>query len=141
MSEGERRRVLDLLAGGKITVDEATALLTALAGGTRTDAAPPPPPPRGRGRARLLRISIDASGSEGSGEAAKVRVNVPIALARFATRLLPPEAKRELDAQGIDLDAMLAALGEELPDGKLVDIDVSASDDGREAARIVVEAI
>lgn len=141
MGENDRRRILDLLAAGKISVDDAANLLRALAGGGRP--APPPlePPPRTSGRARLLRITVDAREPGAGGETTKVRVNVPLALARFATRFLPPEARADLEAQGIDLNEILAALDEDLPGGKLVDVDVGGDDSTTGAARVIIEAL
>ena len=61
MAENEvRRRILDMLAAGTISVDEAANLLKALGAGTPGRAIEPPAPPRPAGQARLLRISIDA---------------------------------------------------------------------------------
>jgi hypothetical protein len=135
----ERQRILDLLADGRISADDAAKLLTAL-GDTRAPGTPPPRPAR-RGTSRTLRVSIDAFDDEGSDKKAKIRVNVPIGLAKFASRFMPPEARAELDAQGIDLQALLEGLGEEVPDGPLVDIDVDDGKDGRTRAKIIVEVV
>ncbi len=146
---GERRRILDMLAAGQIDVDQATELLKAL--GTDRQAPPrsprPPVPPQvvgsggesRRGIARVLSISIDAKGDAGD-ERAKVRVNVPLALTRFAMKFLPTEAKEQLNTQGIDLEELLETLGDELPEGRLVDIDASQMGDGTNA-RIVIEVV
>jgi len=143
MAENEdRRRILDMLAAGTISVDEAANLLKALGPGTPGRAIEPPAPPRPAGQARLLRISIDAVKPEDEGgENAKVRINVPIALARFATRFLPKEASAELQEQGVNIEEILNALGEELPDGKLVDIDAQSEDPTQGSSRIVIEVV
>jgi len=114
MAENEdRRRILDMLAAGTISVDEAANLLKALGPGTPGRAIEPPAPPRPAGQARLLRISIDAvKPVDEGGENAKVRINVPIALARFTTRFLPKEASAELQEQGVNIEEILNALGE-----------------------------
>jgi hypothetical protein len=142
----ERKKVLDLLESGRITADQASELLRAIGGAPR-DAAPPPPTPFGgpprpvrAGTARMLRISIDVPASEGDKKSAKIRVNVPLGLAKFATRFLPAEAKGELEAQGIDLNELIAALSAETPEGRLVDIDVDDDGDGKRA-KIVVEVV
>lgn len=129
-----------MLAAGSISVDDAANLLKALGAG-RPERAAPSLPRRGTGQARLLRISIDAADPSGQGEATKLRVNVPMALARFATRLLPQEASAELKQQGIDLNALLASLDEELPDGKLVDIDAASGDPAKGSTHILIEVI
>jgi hypothetical protein len=134
----ERRRILDMLAAGSISVDDAANLLKALTGGRTERAALPTSPKRG---ARLLRISIDAPDESGQGETTKVRVNVPIALARFATRLLPQEASSELKEQGIDLNEILSSLDEDLPDGNLIDIDAGSSDSAKGTTRIRIDVV
>jgi len=142
MAESEdRRRILDMLAAGTISVDEAANLLKALGGG-QPEASVALSAPRRGGHARLLRISIDENLTEGGeGTGTKVRVNVPIALARFAARFLPKDAGSELKEQGIDIEEILASLGDDLPDGKLVDIDAISDEDGKSNARIVIEVV
>ena len=127
----ERKRILDLLASGQIDVDQASALLQALGGDSET-----PKPPR-TPTARTVRIAIDVKDPQESKENARIRVNVPLGLAKFATRFLPVEARSELDAQGVDLAEIIAALSLETPEGKLVDIDVD--DDAGKVVKIVVE--
>jgi hypothetical protein len=136
----ERRKVLDMLAAGQISVDEATALLSAL-GEERSGA----PRSHGeaaskRGTARLLRISVDALDEDDGGERARIRVNVPLGLAKFASRFMPIEARRELEAQGVNLAEIIEAIGTETPDGQLVDIDVDGAD-GEKRAKIIVEVV
>jgi hypothetical protein len=115
-------------------------LLAAVGGGARPGAPPAPPRPPRTGTARTFRVSVDAFDGDDGERKARIRVNIPIGLARFASRFLPPEAKAQLDAQGIDLAALLDGLGEEVPDGPLVDIDVDEPD-GRHRAKIVVEVV
>lgn len=137
----ERRKILDLLESGRINADQASELLRALGGAPReAGPLPPPPPPVRTGTARMLRISIDAAGNQGDMKNAKIRVNVPLGLAKFATRFLPVEAKGELEAQGVDLNELIAALSSETPEGRLVDIDVDNDGDGK-SAKIVVEVV
>ncbi len=132
----ERKRILDMLAAGQITAEQAAELLEAIGPTSATTASAVPAT---KGIARLLRISIDAHKPDGAKEAT-VRVNVPIALAKFAGRFLPPDARRELESQGIDLSSLLDSLGTDVPDGKLVDID-AASDEKGTTAKIVIEVV
>ena len=139
--QDERKKVLDMLAAGQISVDQASDLLRALGEGGPPVGAPPPPPPSARtGTARLLRIAIDATDG-GDGERAKIRVNVPLGLAKFASRFLPAEARGELEAQGIDLSELITAITTETPEGRLVDIDVDDDDGTGKKAKIVVEVV
>jgi hypothetical protein len=135
-----RKRVLDMLAAGTISAEDAAKLLAAIGGEPPPGTAPAAPRPRGT--ARSLRVSIDAREGEDAGkDRARIRVNVPLGLARFASRFLPPEAKRELEAQGIDLVELLAGLGDEVPEGPLVDIDIDDDEGGSKRAKILIEVV
>lgn len=151
-------RIVDLLAEGQVSVEQTRDLLSSLATGGRAAArrsaagipVPPIPPlpavvpvhgtaaaGRRKGIAKVLRIHIDA-GDDDDAQRAKVRVNVPISLAKFAGKFVPTEAREQLQAQGIDLSELLDMLGEDIPDGPLVDIDASDGD-GKKSAKIVIE--
>jgi len=132
----ERRKILDMLAAGQIDADQATELLKAL-GSPKPPT--PPSPPKPRGIAKLLRINVDVLGDEDTKQA-KVRVNIPLALAKFASKFMPEEAKSQLDLQGIDLAELLDTLGDDLPEGKLVDIDASEEGEGK-TAKITIEVV
>jgi hypothetical protein len=141
MAAEERDRILGLLEAGKISADQAAVLLDAVAtrrAGHATAAAAPASSPTPRPPAQLLRISIDAV--EGGENKAKVNINVPLGLARFAARFLPKEARVELEDQNIDLSELLANLGDEVPDGPLVDIDTS-DETGAKTAKIRIEVV
>lgn len=141
MAESDsRKRILDMLASGAISADDAAKLLAAIGGEARAGA--PAATPKPRGTARVFRVSIDALDDEDGGkERAKIRVNIPLGLARFASRFLPPEAKRELEAQGIDLVELIESLGDEVPEGPLVDIDVDDEARGAKKAKILIEVV
>lgn len=148
MNEDSRRRVLDLLSEGKISVDEAERLLS-LAGNTssrrserdtrRENETTHPP--------KYLRVVVEPgsqAGAEESGE--RVNLRVPMALIRAGMRLpaLMPggvadkvnEALREngidLDVRrlnGDELDELISALGE-------LEIDV---ENGEHKVKVFVE--
>ncbi len=106
----ERKRILNLLAEGQLTAEEAESLLGALEG---TSAAEPATP---AGPARLLRIYIhDENGTE-------VKVNLPLALARFALKFIPNEQQQQIAEAGFDVDELLASLRSDMPGGKLVEV-------------------
>lgn len=134
----ERRRILDMLASDRITVDQAEALLRALNGnsthetsaaGTAAEPAVQPP------AARSLQIRIGGKGPRGKADA---NITVPLGLARFASRFLPESLRDELDDQDVDIDDVLKALLEEgaLPSGSVL-VDIS-SDEGK---TILVKAV
>lgn len=103
----ERRRILDLLAADKITVEQAEALLVALAGAGAAAGAPRPPEPPGPPprSARSLQIIVLKEDSDKS-----VNVTVPIGLIKFASRFLPKEARVEMADSGIQLDEIVSSL-------------------------------
>jgi Asp-tRNA(Asn)/Glu-tRNA(Gln) amidotransferase B subunit len=107
MSE-DRKRILELLAQGKITADEAERLIAAMSGegtGPRTagaDSSGPRRPPK------YLRVLVDANEE---GRPTKVNVRIPMQLLRAGVRLgaLIPNAARDqvneaLRENGIGLD-------------------------------------
>ena len=96
----DRRSVLQMLADGKISADEAERLLSAMEG---AGAAPRPiegassghnkPPPK------YLRVSVDATDDDGP---TKVNIRVPMALLRAGVRLtslIPPAARDQVNEQ------------------------------------------
>jgi len=100
-----RRQVLELLAAGKITADEADRLIGALQGGEPgvTTAAPAKPAPK------YLRVIVDSN--EKDDGPVHINVRVPLALLRAGVRLasLIPgsaqaEVNRALREQGINVD-------------------------------------
>ena len=119
----ERRRILDMLAADKITVDQAEALLRALQAG---DVRPPRDVPEGR-RARSLRIQITEDGASSN---SNVNVTVPIGLIRFAGRFLPKEARSQLNDNGIQFDQLIDSLNSEegiMAGETLVEIDADGA--------------
>jgi len=108
MSEAGRR-ILTMLAEGKIAVDEAERLLAALgepvAGGKPTGPAGASKP-----RPKYLRVTVDKGGGD-----ERVNIRVPLQLLRAGLKLsavLPDEAKDKVGAalrdKGIDLDLRTA---------------------------------
>ena len=80
----EKRRILELLSQGKVTVDEATELLQALGaeGSPAATAGDPDAPAR---RARWLRMTIDKNVENGRKK--EVNLRIPAALVRAGVRL------------------------------------------------------
>jgi len=100
-----RRQVLELLAAGKITADEADRLIGALQGGESglTTAAPAKPAPK------YLRVIVDSN--EKDDGPVHINVRVPLMLLRAGVRLaslIPSSAQAEVNRalreQGINVD-------------------------------------
>ncbi len=119
MPSEEGKQVLQLLAEGKIDVDQAFRLLRALGDVEergRPKPPPPPPPPSGPGgRGRILRIKVTEDGQQ------KVNVAIPLAIARVGKMKLASSGlvRGHLSKFGIDLDELLRSI--DFP-GKIVDI-------------------
>ena len=103
MSES-RRQVLEMLAGGKITADEAERLIAALERDT-----PAAPETVSAVKRKYLRVMVD-SDEPGQGPV-RVNTRVPMQLLRAGVKLanlIPPQARAQVDKalheQGIPFD-------------------------------------
>jgi hypothetical protein len=102
MSEN-RRQVLEMLAQGKITADEAERLIAALEHEQSGSAAPSSAEVLpNRRRPKYMRILVEAADKyRESGNPTKVNIRVPMALIRAGVRLgglIPPEAREKANA-------------------------------------------
>jgi len=86
-----RRRILDMLAEGRITADEAEKLIAALEKPGESVASPP------TGSPKYLRVVVDAEEGAGTDTPKKVNIRVPLQLLRAGVRLagVMPEHARE----------------------------------------------
>jgi hypothetical protein len=107
----DRRRVLDMLAEGKISVDEAERLLSQIGRPSPPGRADDRPDSRA-GAPRYLRVVVEPEGgAEENGSHHGVNIRVPLAILRAGMRLtaLIPDAatagiNQALREKGIDLD-------------------------------------
>ncbi|WP_205327255.1 hypothetical protein [Glycomyces sp. YM15] len=91
----QRKAILDMLAEGKITADEAERLLTAVEPGEPA----PNTTARPKGKAKYLRLLVEYVEN---GEPGRVNIRVPIALLRAGVRLtalVPPQALEKANAE------------------------------------------
>ncbi|MGD9739980.1 MAG: hypothetical protein AB7U48_11340 [Bauldia sp.] len=102
----QRRGVLDMLAAGRVTADEAEQLIAALDREQPAVAAGPATVPKAK--ARYLRVVVD---SHEDGETGRVNVRVPLQLLRAGVRLaalIPAhaldEANAKMNASGVPFD-------------------------------------
>lgn len=103
----ERRKILDMLAQGKITVDEAEKLLAAV-GETGAGAAPETDA-AGRRSWKYLRIQVEPGSDSESGD--RVNIRVPFKLIRAGLKFaafIPREAHAKVNQafkdKGLDVD-------------------------------------
>lgn len=102
------RQVLEMLAAGKITTDDADRLISALREGA-APAAPAAEKNDAPAKARYLRVIVDAN-DEHDGPT-KINIRVPLQLLRAGVRLaslMPPRAQTRVNdalrEQGMDFD-------------------------------------
>ncbi|MFE0423637.1 hypothetical protein [Streptomyces sp. NPDC058953] len=133
----QRRQILEMLAEGKITADEAERLIDALER-ERPD-APPGTTPRPKTRPKHLRVVVDSADESGGDGTSRIDVRIPLQLLRAGVRLtslIPPRAltkvNAELDKAGVPIDLgelkpeHLEELVEQLDDVR-VDVDDAES--------------
>jgi hypothetical protein len=109
MSTDDTRRILDMLAEGKITVDEADQLLKAV--GTATAPEPAGDAPAGdAGAPRWIRINVRKLANENR-KAKDVNIRVPVAVMKGGIRLgaiialfAGEKAAQRMRERGMDLD-------------------------------------
>ncbi|HWA04140.1 MAG TPA: hypothetical protein VG819_11515 [Rhizomicrobium sp.] len=104
---GNRRRILDMLAAGRVTAGEAEQLLSALERAPAPDAGPDAP----AGAMRYLRILVERAPEREGEEPAKVNIRVPLRLLHAGVKLgslLPEDARVHLNEalreKGVDID-------------------------------------
>jgi len=127
----QRKDILDMLAEGKITAEEAERLIAAL---EQDQPAAAGPGARPKGKVKYLRVMVN---TVEDGEPGRINVRVPLQLLRAGVQLaalIPPQAldraNAELTKSGVPLDLtqlkpeQLEALVEHL-DELTVDIDAS----------------
>lgn len=129
MSE-ERKKVLVMLAEGKITSDEAERLLERLEpqAGQQRPAEKETSGSRKSGVPKYLRIVVDGTSGD------KVNIRVPLALVRTGINLatmMPAAASAKMKEKGIDLSPLSELQGDELLkalEDLTVDVDSSNGD-------------
>ncbi|UNO38916.1 hypothetical protein [Streptomyces sp. MST-110588] len=104
----QRRQILEMLAEGKITADEAERLIEALQ--RQQPGTPPESTYRPKARPKYLRVVMDAEDETGGGPT-RLNVRVPLQLLRAGVRLttlLPPAAITKVNAElakaGVPID-------------------------------------
>jgi hypothetical protein len=94
----DRRSILQMLADGKVTADEAERLLAAM---DRNGSSAPALAAGRTGSPKYLRVLVDTD-EPGQGGPTKVNIRVPMALLRAGVRLtsvIPPQAREHINAE------------------------------------------
>lgn len=111
----EKLRILQMIKDGTVTPEEGLSLIQALESAgpragimTRSGSDSKQEPEEccefegiksGKKKAKFLLIKVDDSES-----GKNVNIKIPIALAKFAGKFIPKEARSEMQAQGVDID-------------------------------------
>ena len=125
----ETRKVLEMLAEGKITAEEADRLIEKLTGPASGQAPPEEKKANGASepkKQRYLRIVVERPGQD------QVNLRVPLSFTRTGTRLLgvlPLKVIERLGEHGIDLSALADLKGEDLAEAiESTNIDIDKGD-------------
>jgi SHOCT-like domain len=137
----ERRKILDMLAQGKITVDEAEKLLAAV--GESGAGAAPETDASGRRSWKYLRIQVEPGSDSESGD--RVNIRVPFKLIRAGLKFaafIPREAHAKVNQafkdKGLDVD--LARITPQDLEEIVANLDdMTVEVDGKDKVRIFCE--
>jgi hypothetical protein len=133
----ETKKVLEMLASGQITADDAEKLLEKLGTSIPSNAAPAASEEAAGAaqKLRYLRVVVDSPDRD------QVNIRVPLAILRTGIKLLavlPPNVNERLAEKGIDLSALRDLKGGELVD-ELKDLHVDVDSKNGEKVRIYCE--
>jgi hypothetical protein len=137
----EKRKILEMLSEGKITVEEAEKLLAALSDSTDDTGKSAEPHPKSS--PKYLRVLVEPGPGNTSGE--RVNIRVPVKLLRAGIKLaslIPQDAQGKIDQafkeKGIGLD--LSQITEENL-GEIVESlnDLTVDVEGKEKVRVFCE--
>ena len=137
MKNDSHKKILEMLAGGKITVEEAAALLSKL---QNTDTVEEEVIETESGEARkrtprYLRVVIDSANGD------KVNVRVPMSLLKTGIKLsalLPGDAAQQMSNHGFDLSQLSKLDGDELIEA-LSDLTVDVDSADGDKVRVFTE--
>ena len=131
----ERRKVLDMLAEGKISAADAERLLNQLTGPVEDVAAGKSGDRAGAASLKYLRVIVSSADGD------KANVRVPLGLLRTGinlTTMLPALAGDKLKESGIDLSHLSSRSGEELIE-ELQDLQVDVDSGDGDRVRVFCE--
>jgi hypothetical protein len=136
MSE-DSKKVLEMLAEGKITSDQAAQLLEKLGrqDGERNPVVADTSGSHKSSVPKYLRVVVDSTDGD------KVNIRIPLALVRTGIKLstmLPSKASEKMKEQGIDLSALSELRGDEFLQA-LEELTVDVDSSNGDAVRIFCE--
>jgi hypothetical protein len=137
----ERKKVLELLATGKITAEEAEKLLNKLDTLAGAESASGPAvfseaKPSDSKPLRYLRVEVEKPGSSDN-----VNVRIPLSFIRASAGLhllLPQKVQDKLYANGVDIGSLSRLKGQEL-ENVLKELNVQVDESGGKKVRVFCE--
>ncbi len=126
----DRRKILEMLAEGKINADDADRLLAKIQGDRKEDRSENPSGEAGRSSRqrplKYLRVLVNSEDGD------NVNIRVPMGLVRtglMLTTMIPVAASDELEKNGVDLSGLSSLDGEELVEAlRELNVDVDSAD-------------
>ncbi len=137
MKDDSNKKILEMLSNGKISVDEATALLSKLHDSDTTDddvSTSETGEVRQR-TPRYLRVVVDSANGD------KVNVRVPLSLIKTGIKLsalVPGNAVEQMSSHGFDLSQLSELNGDELINA-LRDLQVDVDSANGDKVRVFTE--
>jgi len=130
-----RMKILEMLAEGKISADEASALLEKVNSSESADSREPERKETTTGLPRYLRVVVDSADGD------KVNVKVPMSLIRTGIKLsalMPADAAEAVKDQGIDLSLLRDLPTDELIEA-LKELEVNVDSANGDTVRVFTE--
>lgn len=134
----ESKKILSMLAEGKLTVNEASELLEALQPSDKTQQK------HEKAAKRVKRLRIKFDGKRKSGKPAKMDFEIPLSLAKFVGKFVGKDRMIDIvtiEGEEINLNEIFETLAEDdLERGVILDMETRHRNDGSKA-KIIVEVI
>lgn len=133
MSES-RKKILEMLSKGKISVDEAADLLSKIGSESTPEESDTSMKVSGK-KPRYLRVTVDSADGD------KVNVRVPLSLVKTGIKLgalMPKQASEAINQQGFDLAELANLNGDELIEA-LADLEVNVDSADGDIVRVFCE--
>ena len=123
----DRKKVLEMLAEGKISAEDAERLLAKLGSSERSeDDAEEAASGKAQRPLKYLRVLVNSNDGD------NVNIRVPMALVKtglMLTTMIPVAASDELEKKGVDLSGLSSLDGEELVEAlRELNVDVNSAD-------------
>ena len=144
MENSDKKRILEMIKEGKISVDEGVELLNAINEPRVADEDVPVTVVRApSNKRRKLRIEVVAQ--DGNNDHANVSVAIPLNIVKamlpvLNSGIIPETARSEMSGKGIDMDAVMAAIESVMDNLDELDEDIVSVDagEGDEGAKVKI---